>query len=112
MAQGDRGTITGSVTDPAGAVIANAAIEVKNSDTGVVYRTATTATGNYTVAQVPAGPYAMTVTAAGFKKYIRTSITVEVTQVVRLDAALEVGAPRIQLPSTQRSRCSKPRAAN
>jgi hypothetical protein len=91
-AQSDRGTITGTVADPAGAVIANAAIEVKNSETGVVYPTATTATGNYTLAQLPAGPYEMTVTAAGFKKYIRQNIVVEVTQVVRLDVGLEVGA--------------------
>ena len=92
FAQGDRGTITGTVTDPTGAVIANAAIEVRNSETGVVYKTATTATGNYTIVQVPAGTYGMTVTAAGFKKYIRQNIAVEPTQVERVDVGLEVGA--------------------
>jgi hypothetical protein len=92
FAQGDRGTITGTVTDPAGAVIASAAIEVRNSETGVTSQTATTGTGNYTIAQVPAGSYEMTVTSAGFKKYIRPNIAVEATQVVRLDVALEVGA--------------------
>lgn len=91
-AQGDRGTITGTVADPAGAVIANAAIEVRNSETGAVYPTATTATGNYTIAQVPAGTYEMTVTAPGFKKYVRPNIAVEVAQIVRLDVGLEVGA--------------------
>ena len=92
FAQSDRGTITGAITDPAGAVIPTAAIQARNTDTGVVYQTETTATGNYTVSQVPAGPYEITVTAAGFKKYIRTGVAVEVTQVVRLDVALEVGA--------------------
>jgi hypothetical protein len=91
-AQSDRGTITGTTADPAGAVIANAAIEVRNSDTGVVYQTSTTATGNYTLAQLPPGQYEMTVTAAGFKKYIRPNIVVEVAQVVRVDVGLEVGA--------------------
>jgi hypothetical protein len=91
-AQGDRGTITGTVADPAGAVIANAAIEVRNSETGAVYPTATTATGNYTIAQVPTGTYEMSVTAPGFKKYVRQNIVVEVAQVVRLDVGLEVGA--------------------
>ena len=76
FAQGDRGTITGTVTDPAGAVIANAAIEVRNSETGVASQTASTETGNYTIAQVPPGTYNMTVTAAGFKKYIRQNIAV------------------------------------
>jgi len=92
FAQGDRGTITGTVTDPTGAVIANAAIEVRNSETGSIYKTDTTATGNYTISQVPAGSYEMTVTSAGFKKYIRQNIAVEATQVARLDVALEVGA--------------------
>jgi Carboxypeptidase regulatory-like domain/TonB dependent receptor-like, beta-barrel len=91
-AQSDRGTITGTVADPAGAVIASATIQVKNSETGVAYPTATTATGNYTLAQLPPGSYEMTVTAPGFKKYIRQNIVVEVAQVVRLDVGLEVGA--------------------
>src|SRR5690242_19285065 len=44
----DRGTITGTVADPAGAVIANAAIEARNLETGVAYPVVTTSTGNYT----------------------------------------------------------------
>jgi hypothetical protein len=92
FAQSDRGTITGAVADPAGAVIAAAMIEVKNAETGVVYQTATTATGNYTIAQLPTGTYEMTVTAPGFKKYIRQNIVVEVLQTARLDVGLEVGA--------------------
>jgi hypothetical protein len=92
FAQGDRGTITGTVTDPAGAVVPGAAIEVRNSENGSVYQTASTATGNYTMAQVPPGSYEMTVTAAGFKKYIRRNIAVEATQTERLDVGLEVGA--------------------
>ena len=38
LAQSDRGTITGTIADPAGAVVAGAPIEVKNSDTGVMYQ--------------------------------------------------------------------------
>ena len=49
LAQSDRGTITGTIADPASAVVAGAPIEVKNSETGVVYQAATTATGNYTL---------------------------------------------------------------
>ncbi|HEY4362468.1 MAG TPA: TonB-dependent receptor [Bryobacteraceae bacterium] len=92
FAQGDRGTVTGTVLDPAGAVVANAMIEVKNSGTGVVYQAATTSTGNYTIAQVPVGTYQMSVTVTGFKKYVRQNITVEVAQTARLDVNLEVGA--------------------
>jgi hypothetical protein len=57
VAQSDRGTITGAVSDPADAAVANAVIQLKNSETGVLYQAATTATGNYTVAQLPVGTY-------------------------------------------------------
>jgi len=56
------GTITGIVSDPAGAVVANATVEVKNLNSAQVYRALTTETGNYTVSQVPVGPYELTVT--------------------------------------------------
>ena len=49
FAQSDRGTITGTVSDPAGAVVANAAIQAKNVGTGVVYEGASSSTGNYTL---------------------------------------------------------------
>ena len=91
-AQSDRGTITGTVTDPAGAVVANAPIEVKNSETGVVYQAATTATGNYTIPQIPVGTYEMSVTVPGFKKYVRQNIAIDVAQTARLDVGLEVGS--------------------
>ncbi len=57
FAQSDRGTITGTVVDPTGAAIANAPVQAKNSVTGVVYQGATSSTGNYTISQLPAGPY-------------------------------------------------------
>jgi hypothetical protein len=89
--QSDRGTITGTVSDPAGAVVASAAIELKNADTGAVYQTETTATGNYTLAQIPVGAYELSVMVPGFKKYVRQNIAVDVAQTVRLDVPLEVG---------------------
>ena len=91
FAQGDRGTITGSVSDPAGAVVAAASIQVKNSETGAVYQTATTSTGNYTVGQLPAGTYELAVAVAGFKKYVRQNLALQVAQVLRADVSLEVG---------------------
>ena len=73
-------------------MIANAAIEAKNVATGAVYPVATSATGNYTIAQLPAGTYELTVTVAGFKKFIRTDQVVEVAGTLRVDATLQVGA--------------------
>jgi Carboxypeptidase regulatory-like domain/TonB dependent receptor len=92
FAQGDRGTITGTVADPANAVVGGASIEAKNSESGATYTAATTETGNYTLPQLPAGTYQLTVSLPGFKKYVRQNILVAATQTVRLDVELEVGA--------------------
>jgi hypothetical protein len=92
VAQTDRGTITGTISDPAGAVVANATVEAKNVATGLVYSAASSATGNYTIPQLPAGTYDLSVTVAGFKKYLRNGIVVEVAGIDRVDPALEVGA--------------------
>src|SRR5215471_7901704 len=92
FAQSDRGTVTGTVTDPAGAVVANAAIQARNVETGVIYPAETSATGNYTIPQLPAGSYEISMTVPGFKKFVRTGLQVQATQTVRVDVGLEVGS--------------------
>src|SRR5437762_5654974 len=92
FAQSDRGTITGTVVDPAGAVVAAAPVEARNSETGAVYQGATTGTGNYTLSQLPAGNYEMSVVVPGFKRYVRQNITVQVAATLRVDITLEVGS--------------------
>src|SRR5258708_23589589 len=91
FAQSDRGTITGTISDPVGAVVGGAAIEAKNTETGVVYPVAASATGNYTIPQLPAGVYELSVTVPGFKKYVRTGLIIQAAQTIRVDVALEVG---------------------
>src|SRR5215472_16163651 len=92
VAQSDRGTITGTISDPAGAVVAAAAVEARNVATGALYPVASSATGNYTIAQLPAGNYELTVTVPGFKKFVRTGLVVEVAGTLRIDPTLEVGS--------------------
>src|SRR6201993_1639397 len=91
LAQGDRGTITGTVADPTNAVIPGAGVTATNSQTTAKYETVSTETGNYTLAQLPAGTYELTVELPGFKKYVRQGITVLATQALRIDVGLEVG---------------------
>ena len=91
-AQTGNGTITGVVTDPTGAVVANAPIEVKNTETGVVFRAVSTDTGNYTIPQVPVGKYELSATVQGFKKFSRQNLTIVGAQVLRVDVPLEIGA--------------------
>jgi hypothetical protein len=91
FAQAAGGSITGTVSDPAGAVVPTAKIEVKNVDTGAVYQGGASATGNYVI-QVPVGKYELSVNSPGFKKYVRENLVVTVATDVRQDVALEVGA--------------------
>jgi len=92
FAQGALGTITGTVTDPSGAVVGNAAIEVKNTANGQVYDTVSTATGNYTVTQLPVGAYDLTATITGFKTYKRSGLDLAAAQIMRIDIPLQVGS--------------------
>jgi hypothetical protein len=92
FAQTGRGTITGTVLDPAGAVVPKASVAVKNTGTAGLFTAASTNTGNYTLASLPAGTYELEVSAAGFKKYLRPGIQVQVAETVRADANLQIGA--------------------
>ena len=92
FAQGDRGTITGTILDRTGAVVPNATIEITNQDTQFKSTVGSSTTGNYTFANVPVGTYDLSVTAMGFKKYVRPGVVVQIGETFRVDATLEVGA--------------------
>jgi hypothetical protein len=92
FAQSNRGAITGTVSDASGAAIPEAPVVVRNTATNSTSRTVTTATGQYTVANLPVGPYEVMVEARGFKKSIQTGIDLRVTEVVRADIRLEIGS--------------------
>ena len=92
FAQSDRGTITGTVSDPANAMVPNAKVVATNTATGAVTQTVTTGTGNYTIASLPVGSYDLAVEAPGFKKTTQPGLQVQVAQVLRADIVLQVGA--------------------
>ena len=92
FAQSDRGTMTGTVLDVTGAVIPGVSIAATNIETSARYETVSTETGNYTLAQLPAGLYQLSAELPGFKKYVRQGITVLVAQTLRLDISLEIGS--------------------
>jgi hypothetical protein len=90
--QGGSGTITGTVTDPGGAVVPGATVEAKNTETGVVFNAVSTNTGNYTISQLPIGNYVVTAKVMGFKTYTHTNLALAATQVIEEDIALQVGS--------------------
>jgi hypothetical protein len=91
FAQSDRGTITGTVTDPSSAAVVGANVEARNLDNGSVYRATTTATGSFTISSVPVGRYDVAVSSAGFKTASQTGVAVLLAQTVKLDVALDIG---------------------
>ncbi|HEX4138325.1 MAG TPA: carboxypeptidase-like regulatory domain-containing protein [Bryobacteraceae bacterium] len=84
-------TVTGTITDPAGAVVPNAPISVKNTETGQVYTATSSGTGNYAVAQLPIGACNLSVAAPGFKTYEHDNFHLSADQTLREDIALQVG---------------------
>jgi hypothetical protein len=92
FAQNDRGTITGTIQDPANAMVPNATVIATNTESGAEFRTVSTGTGNYTIPSLPAGMYRLTVEVAGFKKFNQEGIEVQVAQTDRIDITLQVGA--------------------
>src|SRR2546421_9723136 len=86
FAQSDRGSVTGVISDATGAGVAAAAIEARNTATGGVYEAVSTSTGNFTLSELPTGPYQLSVTVAGFKKFVRQGLDLQVSQTLRIDA--------------------------
>src|SRR6476660_9486716 len=68
LAQVDRATRTGTVTDTAGAVVPGATVSITNSSTNVSSQQVSTDTGSYQFVNLIPGPYVLTVELAGFKK--------------------------------------------
>jgi hypothetical protein len=91
VAQSDRGSITGTINDPASALVPGAKVVAKNVETGTLTETAATATGNYTLTSLTAGTYDVSAEASGFKRMVQTGILVQVAQTARLDFTLQVG---------------------
>lgn len=85
------GTIGGTVLDTQGAAIPSAMISITNRDTGLVRTTMSGAGGEFTVTDLPSGPYSINVTAGGFQQQVRNGVTLTVGAVLRLDFRLSVG---------------------
>jgi len=86
------GTISGTVKDPSGRVVAKANVVVREVNTGLSYQTHTDGRGTYTFPVLPVGRYELDVQSTGFRGYQRTGITLDTNASLTLDAVLEVGS--------------------
>ena len=91
VAQTDRGTITGTVTDPSSAAVSGAKVQARNLDNGSTFDATTTDTGGFTISSVPSGKYSVIVSASGFKTANETGVQVLLDQAVKVDVKLQLG---------------------
>lgn len=84
-------TITGTISDPSGAVIPNAKVTASSEQTGTKQSTVSNGDGLYLIPGLPVGNYTLEVTAPGFTSYRKTNIVVNVAQTLREDVHLTVG---------------------
>ena len=85
------GILTGTVSDPSGAVLPGVTVLAKGAETGLTQQTVTTGTGDWRLAALPAGTYEVSFELDGFKKLVRTGITVEAAVTRSVPVTLTVG---------------------
>ena len=91
-AQVASGSIVGAVRDASGAVVTDAAVTVRNSETGIERHVTTNRDGDYVVTQLQPGTYGVTVEREGFKKAVQPPFKLDVNQTTRVDITLAVGS--------------------
>jgi hypothetical protein len=90
-AQFETSAVLGSITDPSGALISGARVELKSEDTGVVLATTTNAAGAFEFFNVRPGQYTISASASGFKKAVSEVFRVTVGTRQRVDLRLDLG---------------------
>jgi len=104
--------ITGKVTDPQGAAVAQAKVVAVDKDRGTEWPTVSNADGDFSLPRLPIGKYDVKASAPGFQTAVQSNIILDMNQTARLDFAMQVGsitqtvevtssAPLLQTQSTE-----------
>jgi hypothetical protein len=91
-AQFESATLTGSITDPAGAVIPRATVKMVNEATNIEANTVTNEEGRYFFPSLRPGAYRLAASAPGFKQFVSGGLVLQVNQAAKFDIQLTVGA--------------------
>ncbi|MGA7645965.1 MAG: carboxypeptidase-like regulatory domain-containing protein, partial [Terriglobales bacterium] len=83
------GTLRGQVTDPSGAVVANATVAVLVSG-GPTHSATTNKTGGYEIGNLPPGQYTVTANAQGFAVFVQSGVNVAAGQIAQFNIALDI----------------------
>ena len=94
---GNSGSISGTVTDQTGAVVPNAAVEIRNPVSGFYRSTATDNAGRFNIPNVPFNPYHLTVTSAGFAAYAQD---VDVRSIVPINLSISLAIESFSMAVT------------
>ncbi len=94
--------VDGSVTDPSGSSIPKARVIMTETDKDVAHETVTDRFGNYTLPNLPVGPYRLEVKSPGFKDYIETGLVLIVNNNIQVNVHLEIGSAseRVEVTGT------------
>ncbi|MBL8219193.1 MAG: carboxypeptidase regulatory-like domain-containing protein, partial [Bryobacterales bacterium] len=99
--QAQSGTIVGTITDPAGAVISAAKVTLVNEGTNFTRSVSTNESGQFVAYSVPTGAYSITVEQSGFQKLVRSGIQLTAADTLRIDLQLTVGSVQETIEVTE-----------
>jgi len=91
FSQSETATLAGTVTDPSGAAVPNAAAIATNAATGLTFKGVSNESGNYVISALPPGVYGLSVSAPGFATVNRPGITLNVKARVEVNLSLRPG---------------------
>ena len=92
VGQSPLGTITGTITDAQGARVPGVEVVASQVATNLTFKMTSSEDGTYSIPNLPVGQFTVTASHPGFKTFRRSGLTVEVSQRLRVDITLEVGA--------------------
>ena len=99
-AQVSTGTLSGAVTDPTGAVVVGATVTAKDIATNITASAESNGSGLFTIPNLPAGDYQVSVTAKGFSSAIAQKVTLDVGEQQAINFSLQVGSSTQQVVVT------------
>jgi hypothetical protein len=89
LARGDKGGIQGKLFDATGDIIAAVPVQLKNVDTGAIFKAITNAQGSYSLSELPTGKYDVTVALGGLSAFNKKGVAVETAKMLELDIRME-----------------------
>jgi hypothetical protein len=89
---GAAGSLSGTVTDPKGAVVAGATVTVKSTSTNQEFSTQTNNDGVFSIPSLASGVYVANIAASGFKQAAVTDIKIDVGKASTINVELEIGS--------------------